>query len=1254
MPSPTQLEGQSQGPSSPSPVSSEWSRPYGSKGKKRHRSEQDSDSHQQISSPKLEDSSSKSQKNERSVEGVDVSTLPDTKGGLDSLSRVDQLVSFMQQVQNDCSNKSDEITKRINIAGLIAATEQGDCLKHFIDVGGLRSLNDWIQEACKGKVSDSENKKEELICASLNVLEKLPMDQEALKGSSIGKSVKQLCNHKNIEIQRKARNVVDIWKKQGDVEMEVLVEPKVGSTHGSVQVHFGEGGILREGTDLRCTKAANSAVIEGNCGGCSDEEASASKVQQNSISVNIDWLAAGEAKDRAMSVCQQDCQDSKEVGTMNLNRVVMEEGVSKPSYLESSSNKSCLDAEEMSVHCAEDVPPTCIHSSPKEKDSELETIAEAAEPMELGDDLGGQKSEVHAGEWTGISHMCKATDRHTTKESQLGLVASTEPIHGQEICSPSADLKVPIKASDENPDSGSPKGMNGCLISSEIADMDKRTECSQKKRFQLNDSSSINTSMMSSINSSFSDHKPSYMPLKTVDDSSRYRKGLREPTSECGVVEGCETRNSNSTEDASGTSYSAGNQEDTRIGVGDGDYRKYSAMVTSLYGESASRINMEENSTGIDEGNKASKRWPEVEQNKSEEDARRSTEIDLQFVEDDALEVARQVAKEVEQEVESYNEPLCSSSEKEVKGEPVHLNTTESVGGENDLFLAQVYNEKEPQEHITNSCYSSKEETDFKAQSEKDNQSSQEKYASEETAHCSFKLKHSTQESESCKMTIISQESITGEAQTKTADADDHKQTLKRCIFDLNEDIPTEEGESLGELIHPPAVATASASNCNNATVSTPIPVVAASKGPVTLPTSPLHFKGELGWRGSAATSAFRPAEPRRTPERGRTQSAEENNSPLKPGRRLIEIDLNVADDDGNVAMDLFSGGIGGERNVPASTSLPSCDSSVEVSSSRRAERLNWDLNRLGESDDSGPALPSDWRDVERSGALQKPDRSPSPTSSSRPAMRDFDLNDNISFEDASASAYDSQQTGYKYNMKSNNNPSRLDDPLVSILGPKIDADFTKLPPAHLSSLAAPWDISQSNTRKDFPNAAQSFLVSGPSSVSPLGNMGRMLSVPPALTYSPPQLSFPYNGLALGSSFPISSAVFTSGHVPYMVDSLGAPISPQILGPTNIPSFTKPPYLMGVASGVGTSNTNGIMRPNLDLNSGGAPNEAEGREVGGNMKQFFLPGSSHILSEEPMRVFQPVAASGSSSKRKESEGGWEAYQVGYKQATTWR
>lgn len=123
MPSPTQLEGQSQGPSSPSPVSSEWSRPYGSKGKKRHRSEQDSDSHQQISSPKLEDNSSKSQKNERSVEGVDVSTLPDTKGGLDSLSRVDQLVSFMQQVQNDCSNKSDEITKRINIAGLIAATE---------------------------------------------------------------------------------------------------------------------------------------------------------------------------------------------------------------------------------------------------------------------------------------------------------------------------------------------------------------------------------------------------------------------------------------------------------------------------------------------------------------------------------------------------------------------------------------------------------------------------------------------------------------------------------------------------------------------------------------------------------------------------------------------------------------------------------------------------------------------------------------------------------------------------------------------------------------------------------------------------------------------------------------------------------------------------------------------------------------------------------------------------------------------------
>lgn len=1252
MPLPTQLEGQSQGPSSPAPVSSEWSRPYGSKGKKRHRSEQDADSHQQMSSPKLEDGSIKAQKNEHSIEFVDVSTLPDTKGGLNSLYRVDQLVSFMEQVQNGYSNKSpDEITKKTNIAGLITATEQGDCLKHFIDVGGLRSLDDWFQEACKGNVSDSENIKEESISALLNALEKLPIDQEDLKGCSIRKSVQQLCNHKNIEIQRKSRNLVDTWKKQGDVEMEVLVEPNVGSTNDSVQVHVGEGGMLREGTDLRCTKASNSAIVGGNRGGGSDEEeASVSKVQRNSIPVNMEWLPPEEAKDRAVPVCQQDCQDTKEVGAMNLNGVVMDECVSKRSYLESSSNKSCLDAEEASVHSAEDVPPTCIQSSPKAKDAELETMAEPEEPMEVGDGLGGRKSEVHAGEWTGISHTFKATDRYITKESQLGLVASTEPILGQEISSPSADLKVPIKASVENPDSAPLTGRNGGLISCEIAEKDKRTECSQKKGFQLNDSSSISTSMISSINSSFSDHQPSYMPLKMVDDSSRYRKGLREPTSECGVVEGCETRNSNSAEEASGTSYSAGNQ-DTRIGVGDGDYRKHTAAVTSLYGESATRINMEENSAGVEEGNNASKRWPE--QNKSEEDVRRDAEIHLQFVEDDALEVARQVAKEVEQEVESYNEPLCSSSEKHVKGDLVHLSTTESIGRENDLFLAKVYNDKEPQEHVTNSCYSSKEEIDFKAQSEKDNQSSQEKYASEEIDHCSFTLKVFTQEPESCKMTIISQASITGEAQTKIADADDHKQTPKRCIIDLNEDIPVEEGESLGELIHP-VVAAASASNCNNATVSTPIPVVAASKGPVILPASPLHFKGELGWRGSAATSAFRPAEPRCTPERGRTQSTEENNSPLKPRRRFLEIDLNVADDDGNAAMDLFSGGNGGERNIPASTSLPSGDSSIEVSSSRRAEKLNWDLNRLGESDDSGPALPSDWRDVERSGALQKPDRSPSPTSSSRPAMRDFDLNDNLSLEDASASAYDSQQTGYKYNMKSNNNSSRLDDPLVSILGPRIDSDITKVPPAHLSSLAAPWDMSQSNARKEFPNAAQSFLVSGPTSVSPLGNMGRMLSVSPALTYSTPPLSFPYNGLALGPSFPISSAVFASGPVPYMVDSLGAPISPQILGPSNISSsFTRAPYLMGVASGVGTSNTNGIMRPNLDLNSGGAPNEAEGREVGGNMRHMFLPGN-HILAEDPMRVYQQVAASGSSAKRKESEGGWDAYQVGYKQATTWR
>nr|DAD36000.1 TPA_asm: hypothetical protein HUJ06_006640 [Nelumbo nucifera] len=85
------------------------------------------------------------------------------------------------------------------------------------------------------------------------------------------------------------------------------------------------------------------------------------------------------------------------------------------------------------------------------------------------------------------------------------------------------------------------------------------------------------------------------------------------------------------------------------------------------------------------------------------------------------------------------------------------------------------------------------------------------------------------------------------------------------------------------------------------------------------------------------------------------------------------------------------------------SSGLLSGESSIGVSS-RRAERLNLDLNRVDESED---ALSSYWRMDEKSPYHHRngnQSSSPSSASSSprQPSMRNIDLNDNFSVFDDS------------------------------------------------------------------------------------------------------------------------------------------------------------------------------------------------------------------------------------------------------------
>ncbi|KAL0440864.1 UNVERIFIED_CONTAM: hypothetical protein Sradi_0025300 [Sesamum radiatum] len=76
------------------------------------------------------------------------------------------------------------------------------------------------------------------------------------------------------------------------------------------------------------------------------------------------------------------------------------------------------------------------------------------------------------------------------------------------------------------------------------------------------------------------------------------------------------------------------------------------------------------------------------------------------------------------------------------------------------------------------------------------------------------------------------------------------------------------------------------------------VTVAAAAKGPFVPPEDLLRSKGELGWKGSAATSAFRPAEPRKVLEMPLSSTNFlYDASTTKNGRTLLDIDLNVPDE---------------------------------------------------------------------------------------------------------------------------------------------------------------------------------------------------------------------------------------------------------------------------------------------------------------------------------------------------------------------
>lgn len=313
-------------------------------------------------------------------------------------------------------------------------------------------------------------------------------------------------------------------------------------------------------------------------------------------------------------------------------------------------------------------------------------------------------------------------------------------------------------------------------------------------------------------------------------------------------------------------------------------------------------------------------------------------------------------------------------------------------------------------------------------------------------------------------------------------------------------------------------------------TLSVPVSIVSASRA-TSAPgfrESPLKFEGARGWKGSAATSAFRPASPRKIHD---SDKIDKNN--LNNRRNCLDFDLNMSE----------------EEEIIKSADLLSQKQIFHFGESSGEAKLDLDLNRVS---DEGDALLSDWRPRERlllRGGNGHYNASPSTSSSSmQQPLRNFDLND-----DQPSFFNDSQKSHSFLGPVSGNN-------VISIMGTKVEV----------------------NQKKPF---LQNDRVLEPALDVNMTRSGGIFGIGSAVPYPHPGM-FTYNGLTTGPTGPFSPVMYgPGGPIPYMVDSRGASVVPQFLG-------SQTPFAASGIYGPGPSRPNfeynlGLIGDRVNKESGG-------------------------------------------------------------------
>ncbi|KAF2290934.1 hypothetical protein GH714_016911 [Hevea brasiliensis] len=400
--------------------------------------------------------------------------------------------------------------------------------------------------------------------------------------------------------------------------------------------------------------------------------------------------------------------------------------------------------------------------------------------------------------------------------------------------------------------------------------------------------------------------------------------------------------------------------------------------------------------------------------------------------------------------------------------------------------------------------------------------------------------------------------------------------------------------------------------------VSKPIPMVAKSGMPICLPKLHIQLDGNAaGWRGSAATSAFRPASVLESTKRIKASSPLDSNNGSKSSQ-VNWIDLNVSAEGGDSETELLP-----EKCLRAVSSFPSEDCSMEVSSSQ-AEKFKVDLNCVSENDENSHQRCA-------------------PASLSRGSVKNFDLNDDPTSADICSDSYPLALG------TSALRDEVFGDSVVTFQGNAKQQKFNAVESSHRGNLST---MQRFNHGEGKP-----FLMTASTILPSVEQMQTAISQQQRPTYAsyPPPSSFPHTLLCNNAFFidpnnRISSNDYPPGAISYnIINPQVTAFFPGIFGSNALSAFSGTPHLMQ-GHVRPCFNDIAIMRPNFGPNGGITSSETGSWGVNG--RQLSIP-INNATTEDQMRSFQQHALSDAPMKM-EPMGGWESYQPGFRPMTSWR